>query len=385
MIASRRFRPARLAGAGLAALLVLLVPSRAAAWGSLGHRTIAAAYGSSLPPALQPLRVHDAWIVDHVMDPDLRKSSVPGEGYRHYIDIDAYAEYHAGTLPHERAVLEAMYGAAQVEAWGIAPWAIGQVVDSMTAAMVAGDWTKVRYWTADLCHYAGDLHQPLHCTLNYDGQLTGNTGIHSRYETTMLNTYSGSLVLTPGTALHLADPLETAFAIAGVSEQNKNVVIAADNTAKAASGGSYNATYYASLWSSTSSLTLARLSAAAVATASFVYTAWVDAGSPPPPGSPVDVPGPGAAARLALVAGPVPARGALALSFVLPAAGAVRCELVDVRGRRAVRLDLGERPAGAGRASLPLAGEDGALAPGVYFVRLHFGADVAEARVVVTR
>ncbi len=36
-------------------------------------------------------------------------------------------------------------------------------------------------------HYVGDLSQPLHCTENYDGQLTGQKGIHSFFEDKMVN------------------------------------------------------------------------------------------------------------------------------------------------------------------------------------------------------
>jgi hypothetical protein len=366
---------------------VLSVPPVALGWGGLGHRTIAGQYGASLPPGLSALRGQDAWVVTHVMDPDTRKSTVPAERYRHYIDIDAYPEYFAGTLPHDRAELEARYGAAQVEQWGIVPWAIGEVVDSMTVAMAAGDWDRVRFWIADLCHYVGDLHQPLHCTLNYDGQLTGNHGIHYRYETRMLDLHAQGIVLDAGTATWLPDPVEAAFAIAGTSQQNKDAVLAADTEARAAAGGSITSgTYYAGLWSRTSGLTRARLSGAAQATASFVHTAWVNAGFPPVPGSTVDAGGPGApgARGLALAAGPVPvpARGDLVLRFVLPSPGTPVFELLDARGRRVARADAGPRPAGEGRFAWTF---EGGIGPGVYFVRLVHAGRTVEARVVVTR
>ncbi|MEO6462093.1 MAG: hypothetical protein ABIP29_03370, partial [Candidatus Eisenbacteria bacterium] len=374
----------------LAALLVAaasLLPAPAGAWGGLGHRSIASQYGESLPPALQPLRAEDAWVTDHVMDPDVRKSTVPGEGYRHYIDIDAYPEYALGTLSHDRATLEAQYGAAQVEQWGIAPWAIGEVTDSLSAAMARGDWTRARTWIADLCHYVGDLHQPLHCTKNYNGQLTGNTGIHSRYETTMLNRYPQALQFDAGTADDLVDPVEAAFAIAGASQQAHYAVLDADTQARAAAGGSVSSdTYYAELWSRTSTLTLARMTGASVGTASFVYTAWVDAGHPAVPGGTVDAGGgvasTSAGATLALSAGPVPARDALVLSFVLPAAAPPAFELIDVRGRRVARIAAGPRPAGPGRFTWPLARE---VPPGIYFVRLAVPGRAADARVVVMR
>ncbi len=365
--------------------LALLVPAAPAqAWGSLGHRTIAGAWAGSLPWPLDGLAADEAWVIDHVMDPDTRKSTVPGEGERHYIDIDAYPEYHAGTLSHDRAVLEAAYGAAQVRAWGLAPWAVGEVTDSLTAAMATGRWDRARLWIADLCHYVGDLHQPLHCTLNYDGQLTGNTGIHSRYESRMLDLNAAALVLEPGAATYLPDPVDAAFAIAGASQARASEVIAADTEARAAAGGSTSSgTYYAGLWTRTQGLTLARLDAAAVSTASFLYTAWADAGFPPVPNATADAPA-GAWNGLALAAGPVPARDRLELRSAAGAGGAgvharrrARAPRGAARGRAAGRPDPGTA-LGAGH------GRVGAPPPGVYFSRMAAGAQEAAARVVVT-
>ena len=37
-----------------------------------------------------------------------------------------------------------------------------------------------------LSHYVGDISQPLHVSENYDGQMTGNKGIHQFFETTII-------------------------------------------------------------------------------------------------------------------------------------------------------------------------------------------------------
>jgi len=369
----------------LIALALLASVAPAHAWGGLGHRTIAGAWVESLPWPLDGLAADEAWVVDHVLDPDTRKSTVPGEGVRHYIDIDAYPEYHAGTLPHDRAVLESWYGAAQVEQWGVVPWAVGEVTDSLTVAMATGRWDRARLWIADLCHYVGDLHQPLHCTLNYDGQLTGNNGIHSRYETRLLDLNAGALILAPGAVTYLADPVDAAFAIAGASQVAAAAVLTADTQARAAAGGSTSSgTYYAELWSRTQTLTLARLDGAALSTASFIYTAWADAGFPPVPNATVDV-SVDAPRVLTLTAGPTPARDRVELRFVLPVAASPVFTLLDVRGRRVARLEAGPQPAGPGRRTWAF-GADGAgtPAPGIYFVRLSAGGRATESRVVVT-
>lgn len=83
---------------------------------------------------------------------------------------------------------------------------------------------------------------------------------------------------------------------------------------------------------------------------------------------------------LSLAAFPNPARGALAVRFSLPDARPARLELLDLAGRRLAAREV----AGAGAHQERL-GEPGALAPGVYVVRLSHGGAVRTARVAVTR
>jgi len=95
-------------------------------------------------------------------------------------------------------------------------------------------------------------------------------------------------------------------------------------------------------------------------------------------GVPAD-PAPGAL-RFA-VRGPQPARGAIALHFELPSAGAVAIELFDVSGRRVAPIARGEWPSGPHDVAL----ETGGLAPGVYAARLTAPGGAATARVVLVR
>jgi hypothetical protein len=218
-------------------------------------------------------------------------------------------------MPHDRAVLEARYGAATVENIGIVPWAIGEVVVTLTQQFQAHQWDAAALTIADLCHYVGDATQPLHCTRNFDGQLTGNNGIHSRYETTMMSGHIGDLSTPVMAVVDYASPVDAAFGIVSGSWDRVNALLAADNTAKAASGGSFNSTYYGSLWNSTQAFTRTRIDSACVATASFVYTAWVNAGRPPVPGSTADVEPASVALGVLLEAGPTPFRDALAIRY----------------------------------------------------------------------
>jgi hypothetical protein len=346
----------------IAILLALATPAPGWTWGSATHHYIAQNYSKHLPPYMDGLQAYDGVVDAHVTDPDTRRPTTPGEEFRHYIDVDSYSEFLAGAMPHDRAVLEAKYGAQTVLEIGIVPWAVAEVVATLTQQFQAGQWSAAALTIADLCHYVGDVCQPLHCTANYNGQLTGNTGIHSRYETSMMSAHIGDLSTPVMTITGYASPVDAMFALVSGSWDQVDAVLAADNTAKAASGGSFNSTYYNSLWNNTQSFTRARIDSATVATASFVYTAWVDAGRPPIPGSSAGVEPPAPAAAL-LEVGPTPFPDWLSVRFA--GRGPLTVEVFDVRGRRVARIV--DRAEAAGTAAWR---PDPVVSSGLYFVRL---------------
>jgi hypothetical protein len=348
----------------IALALSLCCPAPARSWGFATHHYIAQNYSKHLPPYIDGLSAYDGVVDAHVTDPDTRRPTTPGEEFRHYIDIDSYPEFMAGAMPHDRAALEAQYGAQTVLEIGIVPWAVGEVVATLTQQLQAQQLAAAALTIADLCHYVGDATQPLHCTENYNGQLTGNTGIHSRYETTMMSGHIGDLSTPLMAVADYASPVDAMFGIVSGSWDRVDDLLQADNTAKAASGGSYNSVYYASLWNGTQGFTRTRIDSACVATASFVYTAWIDAGRPAIPGSSTDVdPAPVAVGAASLEAGPTPFRDAVTIRFA--GAGPLSVEVFDLRGARAERLVDGV--AGAGTASWRPSATAG---PGLYFVRL---------------
>ena len=270
----------------LAAVLCVGLPATGWTWAAVGHHYIAQNYSKHLPAYIDGLRAYDSVVDAHVTDADSRKGSTPGESEKHFIDIDWYPEFLAGTLPRDRAALEAMYGASTVYSHGVLPWAIDAVMATLTTQFRAQQWSAASLTIADLCHYVGDANQPLHCTKNFDGQLTDNDGIHTRYESGMLSTYVAQLSTPAMTVTYYPSALDAAFDVITASWAEASPILAADNVAKAAAGGSTSsATYYASLWNSTHTLTQARLDTASVLTASLVYTAWVNAGQPTVPGS----------------------------------------------------------------------------------------------------
>ena len=354
MLDSNRLRHASIVV--LATALCAGLPSTGWTWGAEGHHYIAQHYSQHLPASLDGLKAYDAVVDAHVTDADTRKGSTPGEAEKHYIDIDSYPEFLAGNLPRDLASLEALYGASTVTDNGLLPWAIDGVVTTLTQQFQAQQWNTAARTIADLCHYVGDANQPLHCTRNYDGRLTGNTGIHARYESDMISAYLSQLSTPAMSVAYCSSPLDAAFDVIAASWAGVAPILAADNTAWAAAGA-YNSTYYASLWNSTRVLTQARLDTASVMTAALVYTAWVNAGQPTV----------GADLGLGLFAGPSPFHDVLTVRFAA-AGGPLSVEVFDVRGARVARLADGVM--GGGIVSWRPGGSGTRVDPGLYFVRL---------------
>ena len=151
------------------------------AWGWQTHRYINENAVDYLPPEMDFFQDYRDYLHEHSTDPDV--DNLPG--YYHYIDIDYYPEFFDGTFPNNWDDAVEQYGYDVIIDYGTVPWVIEEWTDSLTVLMANGQWDIVWQVAAELGHYVADSHQPLHLTLNYNGQSTGNYGIHSRYETQM--------------------------------------------------------------------------------------------------------------------------------------------------------------------------------------------------------
>ncbi len=65
---------------------------------------------------------------------------------------------------------------------GILPWHLQYMLRRLSRAFKEKDSDKIRRYAADIGHYIADAHVPLHTTENYNGQLTGQLGIHAFWE-----------------------------------------------------------------------------------------------------------------------------------------------------------------------------------------------------------
>lgn len=273
-----------------ATLVCALPPPRVAAWGFPGHRLLNAEATKTLPPPLRALfEGNEAYVREHAIDPDLWViAGRPGEAPNHFLDIDAFGPFPFDQVPLLEADHLARYGAQAAER-GRVPWRVGEVYRELVAAFAAGDEARVLERAAVLGHYVGDAHVPLHSVVNYDGQLTGQKGVHSRWETELLARFARQIEtrLQPGTAVTVADPVAFIFDVIKESYARSRELLAADKEttsprdfADTAEDDRYDDAYYSAFFEREGSDVVSRLDAAATALGSLWLSAWQEGGRP---------------------------------------------------------------------------------------------------------
>jgi hypothetical protein len=258
--------------------LIFFVLNIAFSWGGTAHRLINLKAVIHLPGSMNALKADSAFYQLHASDPDYRKdysdTSFFSEAERHYIDIDIYPNFH--NLPHDLDSMITIYGRDYTKSNGTLPWATKMVFDSLTAQFIQGNSAKIETTMSDLGHYVADGSQPLHCTQNYNPG-----GLHSRYETQLINRFESLLTIIPDSARYIASPLDYIFSCIYQSQALVDTLVAADASAKLVTGWNGTGTppnaYYDSLWVRTQDFTKAQIQQATVSLASLWYTAWFNA------------------------------------------------------------------------------------------------------------
>lgn len=162
---------------------VLLLSYQSFCWGFFAHRKINYYAIFLLPPEMMVLyKPYADFITEHAVDPDKRRYVIKEEAPRHYIDIDKYGHYPYDSLPRKWSDAVARYSEDSLRAHGIVPWWIPIMLSRLTHAFSEKDQAKILKYSAEIGHYIGDAHVPLHASSNHNGQLTNQKGIHGFWE-----------------------------------------------------------------------------------------------------------------------------------------------------------------------------------------------------------
>ncbi|CAN5629626.1 hypothetical protein BH11BAC1_BH11BAC1_10860 [soil metagenome] len=278
--------------------LLLLSSLFVFAWGFWGHKRINNKACFTLPPEMFGFyKRHIDYITEHAVDPDKRRYSDPEEAPRHYIDLDHYnfGPHSTDSIPHYWKDAVAKMTEDTLKAYGIVPWHINVMQYRLTDAFKEGDVDRILYLSASLGHYVADAHVPLHCSENYNGQMTNQVGIHGFWESRIPEMFGENYDYFTGRVHFIAKPQEEAWKIVEASfaaldsvltfERELNKKFPQDQKYAFEQRGAttlkvYSQEYTTAYNTMLNGMVERRMRSAIIEVGSFWYTCWVNAGSP---------------------------------------------------------------------------------------------------------
>lgn len=277
--------------------LLLLSYKISFSWGFYGHGKINYYAVFLLPPEMMVLyKPNISFIEDHATDPDKRRYAIPEEGPRHFIDMDHYGQYPFSNLPRKWKEAVAQFTEDTLRVHGIVPWHIQVMLNRLTAAFVKKDFASIMKNSAEIAHYIGDAHVPLHTSSNHNGQLTNQKGIHGFWESRVPELLAEKQFdFLIGKADYLKDPgdfiwkriLESAKATDSVLSIERELTKKFPEDKKYAfeeRNGKiikqYSSAFTIAYNNKLDDMVERRMRQSIYAVACFWYTAWVNAGQP---------------------------------------------------------------------------------------------------------
>ena len=272
----------------VAVLLCSLAPSPAWAWGFAGHRFIMRRAIELLPPALQPFfTAHRDELVVRVVDPDLWRSVGWDDDPNHFVDfgVPEFGPDPFTALPREYGAAIEKFGMSTLKRDGTLPWREAEEFGNLRRGFESFK-REAPYASSDTVlfaavasHYMQDAYQPLHATNNHDGQLTGQFGLHARFERDLIERFESRLTVHPLPGTPITNPRDAAFDALLASYRLVDPLLAAD---RAASAGKdvYDEDYFEKFFAGAHAILEQRLAEAITATAGVIVGAWEQAGKP---------------------------------------------------------------------------------------------------------
>jgi hypothetical protein len=183
---------------------------KASTWGFFGHRKINLLATYTLaPPLFSFYRRHQKELQELAVLPDSRRYILDEEAARHYIDLDQYDLDQVSFTRWEDMLRRK--SADSLRKHGIVPWHIPIVYQRLVQAFIKKDSLQIIKLSAELGHYVADAHVALHTSSNYDGQKTGQGGLHSFWESRIPELLGNQLDQFVGSASYVADVQHSAW------------------------------------------------------------------------------------------------------------------------------------------------------------------------------
>ncbi|WP_316797016.1 zinc dependent phospholipase C family protein [Pedobacter agri] len=264
-------------------------------WGFFAHQRINNLAIYTLPTGMIGFyKKNIKYITEHAVDPDKRCYADTLEAPRHYLDVENY-EKNIESIPEKWNDALVKYGQKYLNANGIVPWQIQRTYFSLVKAFANRDSTKILKHSADLGHYIGDAHVPLHTTANHNGQLTNQVGIHAFWESRLPELFSTNYNFVVGKAKYIENPLKEAWKILKHTHGLVDTVLALEAKLAASFPSDkkysfsernnivlkqYSVEYSKTYHDQMNKMVERQMRSAIMEIGSFWYSAWVDAGQP---------------------------------------------------------------------------------------------------------
>lgn len=276
---------------------LLIGCQKAFCWGFFAHKQINRNAVFLLPPAMLAFyKPHLDFLTEHAVDPDKRRYIVAAEGPRHFIDLNRYGTMPFPDLPRGWQQAVEKYGEDSLSAHGIVPWWTQTMLSRLTTAFKNRNYPAILKLSAEIGHYIADAHVPLHAHSNYNGQQTGQHGIHGLWESRIPELLAETeFDFFIGKAQYLSRPrafiwqrvLESAAAADTVLTLEKNLTLQFPPTLKYAfeeRNGiiirQYSSAFATAYDKLLKGMVERRMRQSVFAAASLWYTAWINAGQP---------------------------------------------------------------------------------------------------------
>jgi hypothetical protein len=181
-----------------------------------------------------------------------------------------------------------------LKAYGILPWHINVMYYRLKDAFMTRDPNRILSLSADLGHYIADAHVPLHTTENYNGQLTGQDGIHAFWESRLPELFSTQYDFFVGRAEHIKNPQLRAWSAVETSNHYLDSVLILERILTEKFGDKkfsfetkgkqtvrvYSVEFSKAYHEGLKNMVEHQMRGAIKMIGDFWYTAWVDAGQP---------------------------------------------------------------------------------------------------------
>lgn len=246
-------------------------------WNDVGRRLYVEKAIEALPKPLKGFyETHKVALAEAVSDPSRFGRAI--------FEVDRLEPFPFADLPTERELAVRKYGEDTLKEAGDVPWRLIESYHALVEDFRKSDFKAAVTHSEEIAFLVGELYVPLNVSKSGDGEPTGQQGLRERFDSRLMEAFGDKLKVDPQSAIFLDRPAEYAVSIPLKSFIFVDNILYFDYLSRKGVE-SYDRFYYDGMWLRAQPVTQQLLAGAAQDSASFWYTAWVEARKPELPKS----------------------------------------------------------------------------------------------------